>query len=379
MPASQFFEFEFLFDDDSEAKGKNGDLDFDWNAEDGRLSHRLECDYTNKDPVREKLSAPAINTSTEGGQRAHLPLPQQYDFALVADLDKGSRDPKKFEWHSIMQKATLRRNERGNFTIEWGETIKLTSTVANKNRSMELSELVRMSHSGSLLGMCDSTGIVYEISPKKGGGAFPRHAIADGNGRHPKPFKTEWATEKDGLLYLGSIGKEWVVNGEALHHNCVWVKTLDRCGKITSHDWTANYKALRVATNTTFPGYLSHEAVAWHPEERKWLFLPRKASEHTPYDERTDEFLASNLLLIADEDFSHVEVRRVGPLECDYGFTSMKVIPHTNEIIALKVREVNEVSETWITIFDLEGNFRLEPRWKLLVDRRIKYEGLAFL
>lgn len=28
---------------------------------------------------------------------------------------------------------------------------------------------------------------------------------------------------------------------------------------------TANYKALRVATNTTFPGYLSHEAVAWHP------------------------------------------------------------------------------------------------------------------
>ena len=44
-----------------------------------------------------------------------------------------------------------------------------------------------------------------------------------------------------------------------------------------------------------------------------------------------------------------------------------------------KVREVNEVSETWITIFDLEGNFRLEPRWKLLVDRRIKYEGLAFL
>jgi hypothetical protein len=154
-PTSQFFEFEFLFDDDSEAKGKSGELGLDWN-EDDRLSHRVECDYMNQDPVRE-LSAPAINTSSEGGQRAHLPLPQQYDFALVADLDKGSRDPKKFEWHSIMQvravpqllattlcatrvdeqphtllllllpqvqKATLRRNERGNFTIEWGETIK---------------------------------------------------------------------------------------------------------------------------------------------------------------------------------------------------------------------------------------------------------------
>lgn len=28
---------------------------------------------------------------------------------------------------------------------------------------------------------------------------------------------------------------------------------------------TANYNALRKATNTTFPGYLSHEAVVWHP------------------------------------------------------------------------------------------------------------------
>lgn len=89
---------------------------------------------------------------------------------------------------------------------------------------------------------------------------------------------------------------------------------------------TANYNALRKATNTSFPGYLSHEAVVWHPgkkeaflvrseyllnaapEKRKWLFLPRKASENIPYDEQTDEHLASNLLLIVDEDFSHVEV-----------------------------------------------------------------------
>ena len=35
----------------------------------------------------------------------------------------------------------------------------------------------------------------------------------DGNGREPKPFKIEWATEKDNLLYIGSFGKEWVVDG----------------------------------------------------------------------------------------------------------------------------------------------------------------------
>lgn len=28
-----------------------------------------------------------------------------------------------------------------------------------------------------------------------------------------KPFKIEWCTQKDGNLYLGSIGKEWIENG----------------------------------------------------------------------------------------------------------------------------------------------------------------------
>ncbi len=96
---------------------------------------------------------------------------------------------------------------------------------------------------------------------------------------------------------------------------------------MNSYDWSANYLALRQATNTTFPGYLSHEAVTWHPGTslcmhiiycnaqfhlvcmfglivttnttllvvlatccmhtglRKWLFLPRKASNITPYEE----------------------------------------------------------------------------------------------
>ena len=153
---------------------------------------------------------------------------------------------------------------------------RLTSTVANKNRSMELSELVRMSHSGSLLGMCDSTGIVrpshldvpsegsHAAGPlTEGSSGFgvglaglrditeerwrrlssPRHRRRQWytaatiallaklsvhlcvsvacrrvvcTGRHPKPFKAAGATEKDGLLYLGSIGKEWVVNGVPL-------------------------------------------------------------------------------------------------------------------------------------------------------------------
>ena len=32
---------------------------------------------------------------------------------------------------------------------------------------------------------------------------------ADGDGDEAKPFKTEWATIKDGKLWIGSIGFEW--------------------------------------------------------------------------------------------------------------------------------------------------------------------------
>jgi hypothetical protein len=45
---------------------------------------------------------------------------------------------------------------------------------------------------------------------------FQRYTLADGNGKEPKAFKTEWVTEKDGFLYVGSIGKEWVVKGVTL-------------------------------------------------------------------------------------------------------------------------------------------------------------------
>lgn len=43
----------------------------------------------------------------------------------------------------------------------------------------------------------------------RGGGALT--ALRTGNGDEPKPFKGEWATVKDGVLWVGSVGKEWVV------------------------------------------------------------------------------------------------------------------------------------------------------------------------
>jgi soluble calcium-activated nucleotidase 1 len=250
---------------------------------------------------------------------------------------------------------------------------------------MELSELIKFK--SSLLSVCDYTGIVYAISPE--GEVFQRYALADGNGKESKPFKAEWATLKDDLLYIGSIGKEWTRNGEILHFNPQWVKTIDNCGDISNRDWGMKYNFLRNATNTTYPGYLLHEAVVWDSVNRNWLFLPRRASSTVPYSPEAEEFHGSNLLLIVDEHFKNVTVKRVGPLESEWGFTSMKLIPETNEIIALKVREITRrdstgkpvgmETETKITIFDREGNFKLEPDPWLTVSSDIKYEGLEFL
>ena len=98
-------------------------------------------------------------------------------------------------------------------------------------------------------------------------------------------------------------------------------------GKITNVDWSYVYQALRHATNTTYPGYLWHEAVTFVPRTRTWYFLPRKASEDTPYDPVVDETLGTNLLIVASEDFKSIRVQTIGPLQKDRGFTTLRHIP----------------------------------------------------
>jgi len=69
---------------------------------------------------------------------------------------------------------------------------------------MELSELLY--HEGKLFGFCDVTGLVWKIRPEDGA-VFQRWAIADGDGDQPRPFKSEWATERDDLIWVGSMGR----------------------------------------------------------------------------------------------------------------------------------------------------------------------------
>ena len=202
---------------------------------------------------------------------------------------------------------------------------------------------------------------------------------ADGDGEQPKPMKIEWATVKDDLVWIGSNGKEWTDanTGELVHTNTMWIKTIDANGRISNINWSMIYLALRTATNSTYPGYLWHEAVHWDPRTKHWIILPRKQS-YTHYTPEDDEIRGTNLLIIANEDFTDIKVKNIGPKEPEYGFSALRKVPGTNDLyLALKVKEVNFTTRSKICLFDLNGEMYFDPPFLNVGDE--KYEGLEFL
>ena len=98
-----------------------------------------------------------------------------------------------------------------------------------------------------------------------------------------------------------------------------------------------------------------------------------------PYDPIQEERMGSNIMLIVDEEFSDIEIKTVGPLDKDWGYSSVKIIPYSNDMMALRVYEVAGVTKTSISVFDMEGNMLLEPNPFVMVSESVKYEGLEFL
>lgn len=303
----------------------------------------------------------------------------EYAFGVVADLDLMSRDPQEFIWRSFLKRGRVirrsERTERDRFTITWDNELELKSSTATRNRSMELSELVL--YSNTLLAFCDYSGIVYKIDPATGK-TFQRWAIADGDGDEPRPFKGEWATIKDDAIWLGSIGFEWYGrDGELLHRNPEWIKTIDRQGLVRNLNWHPVYQTVRSATNTTLPGYLWHEAVEWEPVRKLWIMLPRFASTTAKYKPGTEHADTANLLIVADEGFMNIRVTRLAHHDPKYGFTSVRRLPGSHDLfMVLRVHEDGEIHHTQAGIIDLEGSFYTDPPYIEVGNR--KYEGLAF-
>lgn len=252
------------------------------------------------------------------------------------------------------------REEGGKWTVEWGEDTELLSTHNEAGRGMELSELVDWG--GELFTVDDRTGIIYQVQELSR--VVPRFIAMEGDGDTDKGQKSEWATVKDGELVVGSFGKEYVnaADGSIKNRNNLWVTVVSNDGTLRHEDWTSQYDALREVTHTQYPGYMIQEAILWSSSLRKWLVLPRRVSTEA-YDEVADERRGSNILLLASEDFSDVELREITTLVPERGFSSATELPTagvgpTQALICLRSEEnsAQGTQDTYLSILALDGS-----------------------
>ncbi|OWF50904.1 soluble calcium-activated nucleotidase 1-like [Mizuhopecten yessoensis] len=298
-----------------------------------------------------------------------------YKIAVVTDLDTDSKSKNdKDTWLSYLLYGTLSiSTDQKHVTVNLDSEAKtLKSTWSQGGRGMELSELIVFN--GKLYTMDDRTGVVYEISDNM---VIPWVILTDGNGRSQKGFKSEWATVRNGKLYVGGLGKEWTTQtGEVVNLNPQWVMSISATGQITHHDWHTYYNAMRKATGHSLPGYMIHESSAWSDIHKRWFFLPRRASRER-YDDKIDERKATNMMIIANDKFDDIEIRYIGVKNDLRGFSSFKFIPGTNDqmIVALKSEEVEGRVASYILVFTVNGDI-------ILSDKKIgdhKYEGIEFI
>ncbi|KAK8789637.1 hypothetical protein WA171_001728 [Blastocystis sp. BT1] len=299
-----------------------------------------------------------------------------YTLFIVSDLDKKSRveSDKKGLWKSVMKKGLLKRMDNGMYSIQWISDTELFTKISEAGRGMELSALVEFNR--RFYTFDDRTGLAFEIVGKK---AIPRYIMMEGDGNTDKGQKTEWATVKDGKMYVGSFGKEYTnPDGSIKNTNNMWISIINDRGVVTHEDWTDRFNKLREAVGCPYPGYMIHEAITWSPVRRQWVILPRRVSKEA-YDENEDERRGSNTVIFASEDFSKIEVKHITPLTPTRGFSDFKFLPGSKDqiIVALKSEENDEAQtqNTYITVFDVNGKILME---ETEIPGMMKFEGLEF-
>ena len=314
---------------------------------------------------------------TSHSLRSDYSKSKNFDLLIVADLDKKSRvdTDSKGKWYSVMKKGQLTKQPNGTFSIEWVDETKLYTKISEAGRGMELSALVR--YNNRLYSFDDRTGLVFEVVSGK---AIPRHILMEGDGNNDKGQKTEWATVKDGKMYVGSFGKEYTnPDGSIKNTNNMWISIIDSNGHVEHEDWTDRFNKLRDAAGCPYPGYMIHEAISWSPHRKQWVILPRRVSKK-PYDENEDERRGSNTVILASEDFSEIEVRHITTLTPTRGFSEFKFLPGSKDsvIVALKSEENEEekTQNSYIMVFNLDGTMLME---ETEIPGKMKFEGLEFM
>jgi len=321
-----------------------------------------------------------------------------YKFATITDMDQLSRikDEEKPTFRSVLLPGTLTREGSNlddcTYKIELDKenTRELISKHNEAGRGMELSELTL--YANRLLAFDDRTGSVFEIlNEKKGTSSIvaPRYVLTEGEGDTDKGMKWEWATVKDGNLYLGSMGKEYSKpDGSIANINNLWIVIISPDGQIQRVDWSDQYNFVRKKLDCMFPGYVMHEAILWSDQLKKWVFLPRRISQEA-YDENKDERKGSNKVILVDEKFKSAKIVEIAMADLDplHGFSTFAFVPGTGDKHAIAVRSVEEdcvggddticKQRSYVIVFDvLSGKVLMD---EVQIGLEMKFEGIEFV
>eukprot|EP00915_Cephaloidophora_sp_WS-2016_P007843 GHVH01010847.1.p1 GENE.GHVH01010847.1~~GHVH01010847.1.p1 ORF type:complete len:412 (+),score=79.89 GHVH01010847.1:146-1381(+) len=299
----------------------------------------------------------------------------------VADLDQMSRLEDGKSYHSYMAEGLVYLSSSNGWVVHWNEEPQIISSPLNEgNRGVELSELILFDD--RLYTVDDRTGIVFEVVRDSDWkfDIIARHILTEGDGRSStKGMKLEWGTVKDNAMWLGSFGKEYTLSDGSIKNEWpLWVAAITKNHEVKRKNWTPIYSRLREITDSSFPGYMIHEAVEWSAYHRKWFILPRRWSREE-YDAETDNEKGTNKLIQCNESFLDCSVKIIGHSPTIHhprrGYSSVKILPATRDsiLITLKSEEEDAIGNkgamnTYVQIVDTEGNI-------LLDDQKLPFEG----
>lgn len=158
-----------------------------------------------------------------------------FRIGLIADMDKESKHPTKANtWRSYLKKGLLSYSpSKNSIALTFNDNdpaTEISSGYSLKGRGMELSELV--TYNGHILTFDDRTGLVFQLLDESK--VIPWILLMDGAGNTGKGFKSEWATVKDEVLYVGSMGKEWTTaDGDFQSYDPMFVKAVTMNGEVS--------------------------------------------------------------------------------------------------------------------------------------------------
>ena len=273
-----------------------------------------------------------------------------FHFAAVTDLEKMSAismmdGHPSGRFKSILLPGTITRGSDNKYSVRFGNTRELVSRLNEGGRGMELSELVLFQN--RLLSFDDRTGSVFEVLNQDNGNdsfVVSRYVITEGDGDTDKGMKVEWASEKDGELYIGSIGKEYTdMTGNVVSSNMLWVSIINAEGQLRREDWTDRYHFVQKELGATAPGYVLHEAISWSAHLNKWVFMPRRISSEM-YDEVKNEKKGAAKIVLVNEAFTSSEVIDIKFTDNDplRGFSTLAFVPGSKDRHVLAIRTVEE-------------------------------------